>query len=119
MEFLLQRGAKLDCRDFDHWLPLHVAIRFNFPGAVSFLLDKGSDINAQDKEGYSSRPPPVLCSFPIYNSSSFSFSTLFFSFSSSVHPDALRASHDIVQEDWIAQRSSTWTPWAGQHAAPG
>jgi hypothetical protein len=47
VRLLLQRGAKMECRDKDGWTPLITAAVHGHRDVVIELLDNGADINAQ------------------------------------------------------------------------
>jgi ankyrin repeat protein len=50
-EFLLDRGANLDTKDFLGHAPLHMAAEYGSDGVAKLLLDRGADIDARDVVG--------------------------------------------------------------------
>lgn len=47
------QGCDLSLEDFNSQTPLHVAARQGHAGAVTLLLQRGSDVNARDQDGLS------------------------------------------------------------------
>ncbi|WP_338477023.1 ankyrin repeat domain-containing protein [Wolbachia endosymbiont (group A) of Nomada hirtipes] len=49
-ELLLEKSGSINARDQYGWAPLHYAVYYNEPDIVSFLVDKGADINVQAED---------------------------------------------------------------------
>lgn len=48
----LNNGTDIDKKNGDNATPLMMAVRSNNPELVSYLIDKGADVNAKDEDGY-------------------------------------------------------------------
>lgn len=51
VEYLLQSGADMDCKDSQGWTPLHWACSTGRVEVVQILLDHGAEPNARDNDG--------------------------------------------------------------------
>lgn len=52
MELLIQNGAEVMCMDSCRRHALHYCVVFGQKDAVKYMIDKGAEIDAKDKNGY-------------------------------------------------------------------
>ncbi|WP_179947513.1 ankyrin repeat domain-containing protein, partial [Wolbachia endosymbiont of Cylisticus convexus] len=50
-QFLSDKNTVVNMKDSSGWAPLHYAVYYNALDVVKFLVNKGADINAKDKNG--------------------------------------------------------------------
>ncbi|KAF4527078.1 hypothetical protein B566_EDAN015713 [Ephemera danica] len=51
VEFLLPRGADVNCRDNEGWTPLHAAASCGFLSIARLLIERGADVAAVNNDG--------------------------------------------------------------------
>ena len=53
-KLLVEKGAKVNVRNFEKWTPLHMAATYNRIELAKFLLENGAYLNARDEDGKTS-----------------------------------------------------------------
>lgn len=53
VKYLIEKGADVNIKDYDGWIPLHWVTLYGSLDAMKYLIDEGmADFNVQDNDGW-------------------------------------------------------------------